>query len=58
MATRLVRGKRVTIQVATSFILVIRLSSGVFHDDEGELSKMIAMATGSIESIVGRGPEA
>lgn len=58
MAIRLVRGNRVTIQVAISLILVMRLSSGVFHDEEGELSRMIAMATGSIESIAGAGPEA
>ena len=58
IAIRLVRGRRVTIHVATSFILVIRWSSGVFQADVGELSTMIAMATGSIVSIDGAGPEA
>ena len=58
IAIRLVSGNRVTIQVAMSFIREIRSSSTVCQPEVGELSSTMAIATGSMLSIDGVGPDA
>ena len=58
MAIRLVRGRRVTIQVAKSFIRAMRSSFGVFHAEVGELSSTMAIDTGSEVPCIGVVPDA